>query len=309
VGALAAPFPTTRVEVKDLPGLHASRGVVVGEVAPCEDATLLARTLVGARDLVLRDAKELLTHADLDPTASPAERQGERERKLRALGLGRLNRYVLALETTAGPRIVKIAEVTSAGNALLGVLGSSVPRCEHALHLRTQALGLAASETRGYLEWRRGLRLLRACQVQTPMAPDAVTLGTFLVAELRRFGEAALDRFGQALARVHARRFFHADLKGFHAIVTQITRCDPEPATYELQWIDLARVSFYLTPRKRIINLYQALRFVVPRRPEAEERFVRAYCAASGWHAATPELALARVRRFLAYKYRTYPLP
>ena len=72
-------------------------------------------------------------------------------------------------------------------------------------------------------------------------------------------------------------------MKGFHAFVVELDPRPGQPTRYGMRWIDLARVSFYLTPRKRLINLYQALRFVIPRRAEAEERFVRAYCAAANW--------------------------
>jgi hypothetical protein len=305
----ATPIERVTIAARDLPEAGAAAGRVCGELAAGEDAGALARTLVVAPRRVLDGHLTLLTHADLEPTATTAQRADQRDAKLAALRAGGLNRYVFLLETAAGRRIVKIAEVTRLGNSLLGALGSSVPRREHALHQRAQVLELAASETRGFLEWRQGLRLRRACQLQSPLDPDAVTLSTFLTAELSRHGDVALERFAEALARTHARRFFHADLKGFHAVVSAVARPATGPATYDLRWIDLARVSFHLTPRKRLINLYQALRFVVPRRPEAEERFIRAYCAASGWQAASPEKALARVRSFLAYKYRTYPLP
>jgi hypothetical protein len=64
-----------------------------------------------------------------------------------------------------------------------------------------------------------------------------------------------------------------------------------------------------MSPRKRVINLYQALRYIVPDEPTAQERFVFAYCARSGWYARAPAAALARVRRFLDFKRRTHPYP
>jgi hypothetical protein len=63
-----------------------------------------------------------------------------------------------------------------------------------------------------------------------------------------------------------------------------------------------------MTRRKRLINLYQAVRFVVPDRPDAQERFVHAYCRTSGWYGSRPATAVRAVRRFLAYKLRTHPV-
>ena len=79
------------------------------------------------------------------------------------------------------------------------------------------------------------------------------------------------------------------------------------PAVYKLRWLDLRRVSFWLSRRKRIINLYQALRYLLPDDPVAQERFLTAYCAASGWYSQRPERALRIVRGFLDHKLRTHP--
>ena len=96
--------------------------------------------------------------------------------------------------------------------------------------------------------------------------------------------------------------------KGFHAFVDEVASPHEGAATYTLRWIDLARVAFNLSRRQRVINLYQALRFVVPTRTDAQERFVSAYCRASGWYADNPKRALTKVRRFLEHKLETHPL-
>lgn len=284
---------------------HRVRGVL----ADGEDAGALVAALLEARPRVLAGELTLLLHSDAEAPGDATRRAREAQSKLAALERGRLKRYVFSLPTRAGPRIVKIAETVGAGNTLAGLLGSSVGRREHANHARAEALGLAVTRSVGFLEQRRGALLVRACQIQTPLAPAALMLTPFLAAELEAHGDAALDPLAEALAATHAARFFHADLKGFHAYVVDLRRDALGPARYALRWLDLGRVSFHLTRRKRIINLYQALRFVVPRRAEAEERFIHRYCRASGWCAADPERALRVVRRFLTYKLRTHPLP
>jgi hypothetical protein len=281
------------------------RGRLAGALAAGEDHAAMERALVLAPELVLSGEAQLLTHADLDRQADEAQRQQVQKRKLEALRARRLKRYVLSMNTAAGPRVIKIAEVNSAGNLLLGLLASSVSRQEHANHLRAEELGVAAADTLGFVEWRWGLHMVRACQVQRPLPDAAQTLDDWLAAELASRGPEALERFARALAATHRVPFFHADLKGFHAFVHP----PADDSDYTLRWIDLARVSFHLSRRKRIINLYQALRFVVPASESARDRFLRAYCTSSGWRANAPERAIREVRRFLDYKLRTHPNP
>ncbi|MEK7705180.1 MAG: lipopolysaccharide kinase InaA family protein [Myxococcota bacterium] len=282
---------------------------MITTLAPGEDATLLAELLERAPAWLESGRAQLRVHADTEPDSHESARQAQRETKLRAIRAGRAKRYVLEVETRAGPRVVKIAEVTSLGNHVLGLLGTSIARREHAFHARAHALGFAASRSLGFLEWRVGPFLQRACQVQTLIPNEARDLDHLLVSELARWGDAALEPLADALAAMHTKGFFHADLKGFHAFVVARNTLPDGPQQYDLTWIDLARVGFRLTRRQRLINLYQALRFVVPPRPQAQERFMTRYCAAAVWHAATPQLALARVQRLLRYKLRTHPHP
>ncbi|MFC1609994.1 hypothetical protein ACFL6C_03480 [Myxococcota bacterium] len=298
--SIAKPV-TTRV----FDSLRAGR--VVGTLAEGEDLAAIERTLVLAPDLALRGEAELLTHADLDLDATPELRHRQRRDKLDSLTTGSLKRYVLRVDTARGPRIIKVAEIHSFGNAILGIVGSSVPRREHHFHLKAEQLGLAATRTLGFLEWRAGPRLSRACQVQTLLPDDVESLATFLRRQMAEHGDAALDSLGRALANTHAVPFFHADLKGFHAFVHNVSEQPQAPMTYTLRWIDLARVAFRLSQRQRIINLYQTLRFVVPTRATAQERFMTTYCRESGWFARDPGRGLRKVKRFLDYKYRTHP--
>lgn len=275
-----------------------TRGFVRGSVGIGEDLDGLVRMLDTVKERVLSQELPLLTHADLGSA------KDDREVKRKALAKGRLKRFVVRVHTEAGPRIVKVAETVGVGNTLHGLLGRSVAQREHANQLRAESLELAATKSTGFLELRSGPLLQRAIQVQTELDPALPTWTDVLDTNLQMGGDEALDRAARALAQTHALGFFHGDLKGFHAFVPE-----PRGETYGLVWLDLGRVAFKLTPRKRIINLYQALRFVVPRRHDAEERFIHAYCKASGWRAGSPDQALRQVRRFLAYKLRTHPHP
>ena len=243
-----------------------STGFVRGTIGIGEDADGLVRILETVRDRVLSQELPLLTHADLG--SAKDDRDGKRE----ALRKGRLKRFVVRVHTEAGPRIVKVAETVGFGNTMHGLLGRSIAQREHHNQLRAESLELAATKSTGYLELRRGPLLHRAVQIQTELDPALPTWTDVLETDLQMGGDEALDRAARALASTHALGFFHGDLKGFHAFVPE-----PKGETYGLVWLDLGRVAFHLTPRKRIINLYQALRFVVPRRPEAEERFMLAY--------------------------------
>jgi hypothetical protein len=145
--------------------------------------------------------------------------------------------------------------------------------------------------------------------VQTPLPADCETLDALLHRELARAGDGAIDSVADAIAAMHRLRFFHGDLKGFHAFPEGVVTLADAPARYRLRWVDLGRVGFRLSRRQRVINLYQVLRYLLPSAPAAQERFMRRYCAATGWHADTPERGLAVVRRFLARKLRTHPEP
>jgi hypothetical protein len=273
-------------------------GFVRGSVGVTEDVEALVRLLTTVNDKVLASELPLLTHADLGAD------KDDREAKRRAIAAGRAKRYVVRAHTGAGSRIIKVAETVGFGNALHGLLGRSIARREHDNQLRAEGLDLAATKSAGYLELRRGPALTRAIQIQTELDTSLPSWSDVLETDMQYAGDAALVRAAKALAATHALGFFHADLKGFHAFVPE-----PKGETYGLLWLDLGRVAFHLTPRKRIINLYQALRFLVPRRAEAEEGFIHAYCEASGWRRERRDEATAIVRKFLTYKLRTHPNP
>jgi hypothetical protein len=279
-------------------------GRIVGELDALEDAPALAQALLEAPKALAEGERQLLLHADLSSLAGRAEHAA----KLRALAEGRLGRYVFRLDTRVGPRIVKVTEIHSLGNALLGLAASSTARREHHNQSRATSLGLATTASAGFLEWRRGALLRRACQIQTLVPSGLRTVDETLPSELARFGEAALEPLARALAATHKLGFFHADLKGFHAHVRPSAGDPMEPASYDLTWIDLARVGFKLSRRQRIINLYQVLRFILPAHPLAHARFIEHYTRAAGWHADAPEEVLVLVRDFLAHKYLTHPI-
>lgn len=297
---LATAYEPTRVSTMSWHSVErlTSDGIVRGSVGIGEDVEALVRLVAAVKDRTLAQDLPLLTHADLGAD------KDDREAKRNALKSGRLKRFVVRVHTDVGSRIVKVAETVGFGNMLQGLVGGSIARREHHNQLRAQELELAATQTAGYLELRRGSFLKRAIQIQSELDPTLPTWTDVLETDMQWGGDVAIDRAARALAATHALGFFHADLKGFHAFVPE-----PRGETYGLVWLDLGRVAFHLTPRKRIVNLYQALRFVVPRRPEAEERFVKTYCQASGWQASTPDRALTKVRDFLTYKLRTHPDP
>jgi hypothetical protein len=193
------------------------RGRLVGVLQRGEDRAALERAVVTAGRAVSRGAVTLMTHLDLEPAAAPSARREEAERMAAAVAERRLERYVFAVDTGAGRRIIKISEPRKLGNRLLGLAGGSVSQREHDNHLRAESSDLAVSQTRGYLEWRTRVGMIRSCQIQTPMTPGLRTVGVALTDDLEACGDAALERYGGALAAAHAVPFFHADLKAFHA--------------------------------------------------------------------------------------------
>jgi hypothetical protein len=284
-------------------------GRVVGELANGEDRAKIAGLLHHAVEQIGRGELELLCHQDLEPTLPATDREAARRALWQALVAGQLGRFAVRVPTAAGPRIAKIAEAGSLGSRLLGLVGSSRARREHRLTSRGERLGVAAAPSCGFLELWHGPVLQRSCQVQAVVQGGLEPLGPFLSRELATHGLAAIEAFGRALADAHAVPFFHSDLKAFHAFASDVSTAGSAPASYRLRFIDLDRVAFWMSPRKRVINLYQALRYIVPDEPTVQEAFVFAYCARSGWHARAPARALAQVRRFLEYKLRTHRYP
>ena len=287
----------------------AGRGRIVGVLETGEDREAIVHVLRRARELVDNGNLSPLCHEDLEPAVGDTDRDRARDALRIALRAGKLKHFALRVSTTAGARIVKVAEANTVGGQLLGVVGISRGAREHRLHTRAEQMGVAAARTLGFLELRRGALLVRSCQVQTEVPPAHVPLGVFMARAIATLGPRAAEPFGRALAETHRVPFFHSDLKPFHAFVSDLRGDESGPTSYRLRWIDLDRVAFWISRRKRVINLYQALRYVVPDEPETQRRFVTAYCQASGWYADAPGRALATVRRFLNYKLRTHPHP
>ena len=251
----------------------------------------------------------LLCHEDLVPSTTEEERARARARLVETLRAGQLRRFAVRVSTPAGERIVKLSAADTFGSRLLGLWGRSRGRREHQFHSRAAALNLAAASSHGFLELRLGPQLLGSCQVQSLVSADCTPLGPFLDREVAAHGPRGLEPLGRALAIAHRVPFFHADLKSFHMFVSELQPARGKPASYRLRFIDLDRVAFWLSRRKRVINLYQVLRYVVPDEPSAQAHFVTAYCETSGWYANHPERALHLVRSFLAYKRETHPYP
>ncbi|MEO0812185.1 MAG: hypothetical protein AAFY60_04920, partial [Myxococcota bacterium] len=273
--------------------LSHSLGQARGELAEGEDAKAIVDAAWTVREDILAGRLTPLVHGDITGRA----RDEEIAHQVAALRENRIKRYVVSIETRCGPRVLKLSEPGSSWRRWSTV--RSRARQEHHWHARAQTLRIAATQTRGYVELRRGPFALRGVQVQTVLSHELESLESHLQREIRSYGHRAVEAFAAHLAQAHALKFFHADLKGFHAFVADVTPSTDGPSEYRLLWSDFGRVSFRMSPRRRTINLYQALRFVLPQDPVTQERFIREYCKVSGWLDACPERAVKRVTRFL----------
>lgn len=265
---------------------------VVGNLRVVEDRTTLEGLLKNPEQWVLEGRAILGTSAAQKHILSLVKLHQQKK----------LKRYTLEVDTTEGYRFVKVAEVRSFGAVLRGIVGSPA-RFEDAHQKRAARLGVAAAESCGFLEWRAGPILFRACQIQVPVPNHLVPFAEFWREQWSHQPQTALELLARELARQHALPFFHADIKPYHAFVDQTDKGSSDG--YRLKWIDFGRAAFWMSPRKRIINLYQVARFVLPDDPAIREQFVAAYCIAAKLSA--PKSVSKRVERFLAYKRRVLP--
>jgi len=282
------------------------RGWIRGSLQAGEDKEQIIALLHHAKSQVLDGKLSLLVHEHLKKNPNTQIIEQTIDEKLRLLYQNHLKRWVIQTKTRSGPRIVKIAEAASFKTSIAGACAQSVASREHRFQKHTESIGLAAAQSKGYLELWHGATLVRSCQVQSPIEhDDCLILSDHLAQALEQDGLAAMEPLARALGHSHDKGFFHGDLKGFHALAL------PQAQTkeYTLLWLDLARVGFKLSRRKRIINLYQMLRFVVPERGEARESFMRAYCNATGWYADNPHKAMTVVGKFLEHKLINHPNP
>ena len=279
---------------------------VVGTLLPDEDRQLLEQAIYEAPKWVLARQAPILLHGQHpEDDFDPADRR--LDKKLALLQKNKLKRYVFPLKTSAGMRVVKIGEITTLGNALQGFFGQSISRKEHAYQEKAQALGVAATTSQGYLELRDGPKLIRSANIQKPLPKPWPLLDDVFSKEYAKHGLDALIPLAESIAHIHKKKFFHADLKGFHAYISKLDESTQEPARYTCLWIDLARCGFNLSHRQRIINLYQTLRFIVPMEEEPQKVFIEAYCKAAHWQQDSSDKVCQKVQKFLTYKLRTHP--
>ncbi|MBT6435765.1 MAG: hypothetical protein HOK28_21920 [Deltaproteobacteria bacterium] len=281
------------------------RGWIRGCLDDGEERERIIGLLHHAKSQALDGELTLRVHEHLKTNPDPKRVEEGVEEKLGLLYQNQLKRWVVQIETSQGPRIVKMTEVAHFRGSLAGLFSRSVAAREHKFQRRTQTLNLAAAQSKGYLELWYGPSLIRCCQIQTAFEPGNLILDDYLSLAMKKNGLSAMEPLGRALAHSHNQGFFHGDLKGFHAFAHP----GAEPGEYTLRWLDLARVGFRLSRRQRIINLYQMLRFVVPERGDARDSFMRSYCAAARWHAGNPNKAMTIVGKFLEHKLKTHPNP
>lgn len=290
---------------------NSSRGQIRGKVLWPQELDQWHTILRNAQTLAQPNSQaQLLVHGQNNSKNLTQAQKKQHALIQKQISQGRAKRYVLKVTTSSGPKVFKIVQPQSAGNKLLGLLGTSTAQVEHRNHLRCESLELAATRTLGYLELRRGPFLIRACQIQEPIQFSSLPLlDTFFPEQLALCKAGAIQALADAIAQTHLKGFFHNDLKGFHAFIKPKSTRASGITHYELQWIDLARVGFKLSERQRIINLYQVFRYILPSNEDAQEKFIDTYCAVSGWFSHDHLRALQKIRQFLDYKLRTHPNP
>ncbi|MCK5687738.1 hypothetical protein KAI87_00645 [Myxococcota bacterium] len=232
---------------------------------------------------------------------------------LTQIAAGKRKRYVVKLDTAAGPRVVKIVEAIDFPHKLAGLFPASPARAEDKAQRRGEELGVAATLSKGFIEVRRGGLLVRSAQIQTLLSSEFISLDQIMAEDYAKFGAQGAAPLARALARVQSLPFFHADFKGFHTFVSlpadSGAESDIYTREYDLTFLDFGRVSFWMSPRKRVINLYQLFRYLLPDDLAYRQTFVRIYCETSGWHKDNPQKAQDLTEKFLKRKLKTLPNP
>ncbi len=243
----------------------------------------------------------VLLHEDLNGFVADNTALNEKRRTVLHAALeGKRKRLVIGAVVNGQALVFKYAFAHGWGKTLQGICTSGA-RIEHGLHTRAHKLGLSLVPSLGYLEYRTFLRIHHAVHIQ-PNYAEAMRVGSwrFVTDRIQEQPIKASIAFAKGLAHTHQLGFFHADLKAFHVLMGNHN--NPE-----LRFMDFGRVSFRVTPRRRTINLYQALRFIIPE--TQHNAFMETYAQHCGYSVPKNVALKRQVHSFLAHKLKTHPHP
>lgn len=225
---------------------------------------------------------ELLDHAHL---ADPADQRNHfvrpepYDQRLAAIAAGTAKRFVIKVDSSAGPRVVKFFTPLGYANRLLYAVRASPSQRAHELAQQTMGGPLLLPHSYGYIDLRDDRSLVRSGQVMEHLA-GLTSLGSYLTARLRSAGSNPAERLeaihwlADHLAAMHRAGLYHPDLKPYHVFV--VSTGDTE----RLLVIDMdrARVESELDEGQRATNLYQLYRYALYDCSESERfRLIERY--------------------------------
>ena len=186
----------------------------------------------------------LLVHRSRDRQLTPQKLRDLQQRIVSAQDFTKRKRFAIKLETAShGPLCLKFRPLSWAE----GFLGPLHAKAELQRHTEVQHRNFAATEPLGIGTWRDKEQKRWQYFIQGWIDP------TWASGESLLKGSLSSAKPATEIAALHNAGIFHGDLKPYHVAI-------PNDAAHWL-YLDLDPVRFGLSQRRRVINLYQGLRY------------------------------------------------
>ena len=282
--------------------MEQSLGAISLNLDEGEDRDTLADVVRNLPTWLEDERARLLDHAHLaDPTDQRNHFVRPESSKQRAADIvaGKAKRFVLSIDTSAGPRAVKFFTPLGYANRVYYAVRASPSRQAHELTRRASSGPVMLPHSYGFIDLRDDRSLVRSAQVMELLS-DLTSLGSYLSTRLKQAGQDStarrdvIDWLAKQLSSLHQAGFYHPDIKPYHVFVVE--RSDTERLL--LIDMDRARLTKALDIDQRAVNLYQLYRYALYDCSESERfHLMEAYADHHESLGLDPEDLYRRVQR------------
>ena len=223
------------------------------------------RLLLDPIEFMRASPESLLFHQVLNPRLTIQERLETQRDLIKAEGFENRKRYALRLPSTFNGEVcVKLRQQKT----LSRLFGPRHARNEYHRHQEVLQRGFAATRPLGFDAIKDIHGHPWEYFIQEALPTEASSGESLL-------NQAAKDRvsiIASELAKLHQAQIFHGDLKPYHVVLL--------PQSPHWLYLDLDPVRFGISRRRRIVNLYQALRYFLDGNGALAEPLVQSYAEA-----------------------------